>query len=165
MKGDHVVYVTMAESSRPGLKMASRVGGHGCLRSTSIGKAIIASLSETELAALLEDLPQPRVTLRTLVDPDELRLELKRTRERGYAIDNEETEIGARCVGVPILDDADGPLAALSISGPAARIGDIEPDTTAERLWMSSREIASRLGYDATTVRTRSQRPRPNREA
>jgi IclR family acetate operon transcriptional repressor len=152
MDDGQVVYVAMAESSRPGLRMASRVGGHGCLHSTAMGKAILAYLPEAERNQLLTNLPRPRVTPSTLVDLEELHRELERTRERGYAIDNEENEVGARCVGVPILDDTGHPLAALSVSGPAARIADDALGAMANRLWRASREIAAALGNDDPTA-------------
>jgi IclR family acetate operon transcriptional repressor len=156
----HVVYVAMAESSRPGLRMASRVGGHGCLHSTSIGKAILAFLPEPDREALLANLAWTAVTPKTITSLYDLRDELERTRLRGYATDNEENEIGARCVGVPILDGADLPLAAISVSGPMARIDDDALGAMSERLWEASREISSRLGYNIVTTTGVSPQPR-----
>ena len=69
----HVVYVAMAESSRPGLRMASRVGGHGCLHSTSIGKAILAFLPEPDREALLANLAWTAVTPKTITSLHDLR--------------------------------------------------------------------------------------------
>jgi IclR family acetate operon transcriptional repressor len=149
MDDGHVVYLAMAESSRLGLRMASHVGGHGCLHSTSIGKAMLAFLPEPEREAELASLDLLPVTPKTIVDLDELRDELARTRLRGYAIDNEENEIGARCAGVPVLDGDGSPLAAISLSGPTARIDDDALGAMAERLWEASREISSRLGHEA----------------
>jgi len=156
----HVVYVAIAESSRPGLRMASHVGGHGCLHSTSIGKAILAFLPEPDREALLANLAWTAVTPKTITSLHDLRDELERTRLRGYATDNEENEIGARCVGVPILDGADLPLAAISVSGPMARIDDDALGAMSERLWEASREISSRLGYDIVTTTGVSRQPR-----
>ena len=150
--GGHVVYVAMAESNRPGLRMASHVGGHGSLHSTSIGKAMLAFLPENELATLLEHLSLPAVTAKTLTDPSEVRAELEQTRRRGYAIDDEENEIGARCIGVPILDNAARPLAAISISGPIGRIRQDAADSIAERLWRASWDISRRLGQLPATA-------------
>ncbi len=156
----HVVYVAMAESSRPGLRMASRVGGLGCLHSTSIGKAILAFLPEPDREELLANLVWTAVTPKTITNLDDLRDELERTRLRGYATDDEENEIGARCVGVPILDGAGLPLAAISVSGPMARIDDDALGAMSERLWEASREISSRLGYDIVTTTGVSPQPR-----
>jgi IclR family acetate operon transcriptional repressor len=156
----HVVYVAMAESSRPGLRMASRVGGLGCLHSTSIGKAILAFLPEPDRDALISNLVWTAVTPKTITNRDDLRDELERTRLRGYATDDEENEIGARCVGVPILDGAGLPLAAISVSGPTVRIGDDALGAMSERLWEASRKISSRLGYLVATANGASPHPR-----
>ena len=87
------------------------------------------------------------MTPKTITNLDDLRDELARTRLRGYATDNEENEIGARCVGVPILDGAGLPLAGISVSGPTARMNDDVLDAMSNRLWEASREISSNLGY------------------
>jgi DNA-binding IclR family transcriptional regulator len=143
----HVVYVAMAESSRRGLRMASHVGGRDHLHSTSIGKAILAFLPEDQRDDLLLDLPQTGLTLRTITDPARLRADLAQTQQRGYAIDDEENETGARCVGVPILDGHGLPLAGLSISGPSSRIDGEQVPVMAARLWETSLEISRRLGH------------------
>ena len=152
LEDGHAVYVAMAESSRRGLRMSSHVGGRDHLHSTSIGKAILAFLPGTAREELLAVLPRPRVTPRTIVDLDELRAELAMTRRKGFAVDNEENEIGARCVGVPILDGADQPLAAISLSGPVGRFGDDLVNIFVDRLWRSSRDISHRLGHNPPTI-------------
>ncbi|HEY7031869.1 MAG TPA: IclR family transcriptional regulator C-terminal domain-containing protein, partial [Thermomicrobiales bacterium] len=131
-----------------------------CLHSTSIGKAILAFLPEPDREALLANLAWTAVTPKTITNLDDLRHELERTRLRGYATDNEENEIGARCVGVPILDGAGRPLAAISISGPTARIDNGALGAMSERLWKASREISSRLGFDVATANGASPHPR-----
>ena len=152
MDNDDIIYIAMAESSRSGLRMASHVGGHGCLHSTSMGKAMLAFLPDAERDALLAELDLTPVTARTIANLGELREELALTRRRGYAVDNEENEIGARCVGVPILDGDGVPLAAISLSGPTARIDDRALGAIAERLWEASRELSARLGHEVATA-------------
>ena len=147
MDDGHVVYAAMVESSRRGLRMSSHLGGRDHLHSTSIGKAMLAFLPEERLEAMLATVPRPRLTPRTITDLVELRAELTRTRQRGYAIDNEENEIGARCVGVPILDSKGVPLAGLSVSGPSNRIDDARIGIMALGLWQASTEISRRLGH------------------
>ncbi len=147
-----IVYVAMSESSRPGLRMASRVGGSSCLHSTAMGKAILAFFPEADREARITNLELTAVTPKTITDPGQMRDELEQARRRGYAIDNEENEIGARCVGVPILDDSGFPLGAISVSGPTARMNDDALDAMAKRLWAASQEISSNLGYRLTTA-------------
>lgn len=152
LENGRVVYVAMAESSRPGLRMASRVGGGSCLHSTSIGKAILAFLPEPDRELALSHLSWTAVTPMTITNVADLHDELERTRLRGYATDNEENEIGARCVGVPILDGSGLPLAGISVSGPTARMHDDVLDAMSKRLWVASREISSNLGYRFATA-------------
>jgi IclR family transcriptional regulator, KDG regulon repressor len=154
LEDGHAVYVAMAESSRRGLRMASHIGGRDHLHSTSIGKAMLAFMDARARDEVLSTIERPAVTSHTIVDLHLLLAELDATRQRGYAIDNQENEIGARCVGVPILNASGTPFAAISISGPVGRVGDDLLPTMAERLWTASREISRRLGHDLLTIVT-----------
>ncbi len=159
LRDDHILYVGIAESSRPGLLMASYVGNRNHLHSTAIGKVILAFLPERQQQAVLTGYPLPGFTPHTITELDALRDELARVRSQGYAVDNEENEAGARCIGVPILDSQGLPLAGLSVSGPRSRITDGSTARMAERLWAASHEISLRLGHarhDTTGVGTGS---------
>jgi IclR family acetate operon transcriptional repressor len=127
--------------------MASYVGNRNPLHSTAVGKVILAFLPARKQQAILAGYPLPRFTPHTITDPALLGDELARTRRQGYAVDNEENEIGARCIGVPILDSEGFPMAGLSISGPRSRISDEAIGQMVEQLWIASSEIARRLGY------------------
>lgn len=142
-----VIYLAIAESNRRGLRMASFVGGRDHVHSTSIGKATLAFLPESEQEELLTTVSRPPVTERTLTGLDELRSDLARARARGFAIDDEENEIGARCVGVPVLSGGGRPIAAISISGPVGRIQGETIDRIAASLWTASRAISTQLGH------------------
>jgi DNA-binding IclR family transcriptional regulator len=63
-----------------------------------------------------------QLTEHTIVDPSGLRNHLNGVRKNGYAIDNQENEMGIRCVAAPVFDGSDSVVAAISLSGPAARI-------------------------------------------
>ncbi|HET8521899.1 MAG TPA: IclR family transcriptional regulator [Thermomicrobiales bacterium] len=140
-----MVYVAIAES-RQDLRMANRLGSRGPVYATSIGKAVLAYLPAGQQAAMLASVSLRPLTPHTITDPELFRRELEQTRARGYAIDNEENEIGARCVSVPILSH-ELPFAGLSVSGPRSRITDDLIPVIAEKLWEASREISRRLGY------------------
>jgi IclR family transcriptional regulator, acetate operon repressor len=96
----------------------TEVGGPSHAHATGIGKALLAQLSDAELDSLLATAPLVRLTENTICDPAALREELHATRVRGYALDNEETAAGLRCVSVAIDLPKLG-AAALSVSGPA----------------------------------------------
>lgn len=139
-------YLAMAES-RQGLRMASHIGSRDSLHSTSIGKAILAYQEAEQRARLTASLDLVARTAKTITDRVSLAEELDRTRRRGYAIDNEENEDGARCVGVPVLDGAGRPLAGLSLAGPSGRITPERAEELAHSLWEASRAISARLNW------------------
>ncbi len=118
--GDRVLYIDMLESRR-GLRMAAQIGERDHLHSTALGKALLAALSHEDAAALIAGIPLPRLTHSTITSRTALFAEIARIRERGYAVDDEENEMGARCVGVAIRD-AGRPVVALSVSGPSVRM-------------------------------------------
>jgi IclR family acetate operon transcriptional repressor len=117
--------ICMAQvESRRMMRAIARPGGRVKMHCSGAGKAILAFLPERELGRTLERHGLPRFTEKTLTTPKALRAALEQVRARGYAIDDEEHEVGLRCVGAPILDEHGLPLAGLSISGPTARIAD-----------------------------------------
>lgn len=121
---EEIVYIDKLEGDQnpSGLKMASRIGSRNPVHSSAVGKAILASFPEEEVNRFLRKKNLPRRTDNTLTDPVQFKEHLKGVRRRGYAVDNEENEVGIRCVGAPIFDQSRRAVAALSISGPAFRI-------------------------------------------
>lgn len=113
---DQIMYVEKIDN-RQAMQMRSRVGSRGCLHSTSVGKACLAFLPDDEREATLAHLPLPALTKNTITTLDKLCQELETTRKRGYAVDDEENEIGIRCVGAPVFDHSDHIAGAVSISG------------------------------------------------
>lgn len=92
------------------------------LHHSAIGKAALAYLPEQRIEAIIEEYGLPQWTENTITDPEELHEELRRTRERGYAINDEEEVNGLRAVGAPIQTSTLGLVGAVSVSGPASRI-------------------------------------------
>jgi IclR family transcriptional regulator, acetate operon repressor len=117
--------ICMAQvESRRMMRAIARPGGRVKMHCSGAGKAIMAFLPERELGRTLECHGLPRFTEKTLTTPKALRAALEQVRARGFAVDDEEHEVGLRCVGAPILDEHGLPLAGLSVSGPTARIAD-----------------------------------------
>jgi IclR family acetate operon transcriptional repressor len=94
------------------------------MHASSLGKAMLASLSDTEVAQRLHQAGLPRFTARTLTDPDALLADLAAVRRRGWAIDNEEHAEGLRCVGAAIHNEHGEVIGAISVSGPTVRLTD-----------------------------------------
>jgi DNA-binding IclR family transcriptional regulator len=92
------------------------------LHNTALGKAILAHTPEERVGEIVDKHGLPRESERTITDRSELREELDRTRERGYAIDDEERLPGLRCVAAPIEREDGGVYGAISLSAPVSRM-------------------------------------------
>jgi IclR family acetate operon transcriptional repressor len=147
-----VLYLDILESQH-GLRMAARVGAQDCLHSTALGKAILAALPSDEVDQLLKDYQWERRTRHTITTRAPLERELVAVRERGYAVDDQENEEGARCVGVAVLGPRGLPIAALSVSGPATRLSEPVIRRIGDRLKRAAREIEERMGLQTAHVR------------
>jgi len=113
-------YVAQAPG-RHTMRTFTEVGNRVALHCTGVGKALLAAIAPAHAARLLGAGPLEARTAATLTDPVAVRAELELIRERGYALDEGEMEIGVRCVAVGMPGTA--PM-AVSVSGPAARMTD-----------------------------------------
>jgi IclR family transcriptional regulator, acetate operon repressor len=151
LDGLAAVYVDQVPSSRP-MRMFTEIGGRVPAYASGAGKAMLAFQSPASARTLLARARLRPLTPHTLTDRDELQAELERARERGYALDNEEYEPGVVCVAAPILADDATALAAISVSGPAARIREIGLDALGARLVEHAHDISRELGYTPATT-------------
>lgn len=120
LKGIEVHYLHTIESTRA-LRHMTSPHASDYYYSTALGKAFVAFLPPEEQDAILARTEMRPVTSKTLKSVDALKSELKKTRKRGWAFDNEESEEGVVCFGVPLLRN-DRPLVALSLSMPKMRL-------------------------------------------
>ncbi len=88
-----------------------------------------------------------RQTPHTITNSAALKAELLQVRERGYAVDREESMEGAFCVAAPILDSHGRPVASVSISGPTTRFGPSSEQAAADALRAAAAAIRAGLGY------------------
>ncbi len=119
LEGDAVVYLAQVPSRHP-MRMFTEVGRRVEPHSTGVGKALLSQLTDQQVRALCRRTGMPAQTPRTITDPDALVVELQAVRDRGFAVDDAEQEVGVRCVAVPVRD-APAPL-AISVSGPSERV-------------------------------------------
>lgn len=113
--GDQLVYLDKIEG-RGSYAMKSRVGMAIPMHCTSIGKAVLAAMSDTDVRALAARTGLPAATPRTFTDTGELLRHLQKVRARRYAVDDEENEPHTRCVGAAVLDHRGEPVAGVSVS-------------------------------------------------
>ncbi len=157
LDGQDVVYVAKEEGTSP-VRMVSAVGKRFPAYGTGVGKMLLSALSPAELAQRYPlDRPLPSLTSSTITDPVALRAELARTRERGYALDREESTEGLSCVAAPVYDGSGKVVAAMSISVPSMRY---TPDRQAELLALVRRgaqRLSLRLGHWDGTLEKQSE--------
>lgn len=116
-----VVVINTIESPQA-VRMASKIGNRRRLHATGLGKVLLAGLSDKEIFRLTQLKGLCRLTPHTLVSKSGVLAEVRRVRRQGYALDNQENELGGRCVAAPILGPGDRVAAALSISAPVYRM-------------------------------------------
>lgn len=138
LDGDEVVYVAQVPS-RHSVRMFTEVGRRVLPHSTGVGKALLAQSPDDEVRALLARTGMPAATDKTITTPDGFLEELARVRETGFAMDDNEQEIGVRCLAVPVPDSPTS--AAISVSGPAGRV----TEAATERIVPLLREVAAEL--------------------
>lgn len=142
--GSGILYLDILESSLS-LRMAASAGARDDIHSTAIGKAI-ASRWNGHQQEQLASLPMAPKTTRTITSFTQLEQELARVRDRGYSIDDEENETGARCIGAPIFDHSGACVGAISVSGPAIRMTDDRIVQIAQAVQGAANAISERLG-------------------
>lgn len=129
-------------------RQATWLGKRMEVHCTGIGKAIIAYLPEERLNELLRERPLPRHNENTIASAKRLKDDLAATAKRGYSIDDEEDEIGHRCIGVPVFDQTSLVIGAISIAGTSAQITAENAHHLAQRVKRAGASISRLLGYD-----------------
>lgn len=140
-----MVYIDKVDSPNTRI-VYSQVGKRAPMYCTGIGKAVLANMSPADVRYILDSRPLEPLTVHTLTKPEEILEELERVRTNGYAVDNEEVELGLRCVAVPVYDYRKKPVAAVSISCAAAYLNEAKILEAATALGETAKEISKRLG-------------------
>jgi len=143
-----VLYLDKHEPMRT-MRIPSEVGRRNPAHCTAVGKALLAYMPEPELEELVKRQGLRAYTSRTITTLFELKRELARVREQGYAVDNEEFEEGLKCVGAPVRDYSGRVVASISIAGPAFRMTEERIPVLAQSVMEVARELSQELGYRA----------------
>jgi IclR family acetate operon transcriptional repressor len=142
--GTEVVYIAKVESKHA-LRMYSYIGAKLPMYCTALGKAILAFGPPGRTREVLARKLKPR-TPHTITSPDALLAELATIRSQGYALDDEENELGIRCVSAPIFDYTRQAIAAMSISGPSNRMGRERCRELSPLVRESAQRVSRRMG-------------------
>ncbi len=144
---DHeVVYIDVINGPDNMLKTMQRIGKRAPLHATSVGKNILQNYSKEEILKILAEKGMPELTVNTITTPEALFEELETVKNNGVAMDDEECEIGAKCLSVPLIDYTGKVVAAISISGPISRMTDEKVNKMKEYMLRMSEEISKKLG-------------------
>jgi IclR family acetate operon transcriptional repressor len=143
---DDLILIDVLESEKA-IKKGASVGDHDLWHCSALGKAILAHMPEAQAREILERVGMERLTANTIVSLEELVVQLGDVRRIGYATDEEEAEIGLRCVAAPIFEHDEAPRYAISVSGPAARLPLKLLGTVGREVRDVAVELSTRLGY------------------
>jgi len=142
-RDDEIVYIERTSSGRSLVRVVYLVGGSAPLHLTSVGKLFLAEATAQEVKEYAKRTGLPGKTPHSLTTLAALEKELDKIRRHGIAFDNEEAEIGLKCVAAPIHDDEGHLVACLSVSAPTDRHN---PDWI-DQVRRTADEISQALGY------------------
>ena len=142
-QGDEIIYIERAFSERSGMQVVRAIGGRAPLHLTSVGKLFLATDDLQRLRAYAGRTGLHGQTKNSITQLAALEKELSRVRQYQYAHDNEELELGVRCMAAGIFDDQAKLVAGLSISAPASRMD----ETWLVQLQATAHDISRTLGF------------------
>ena len=142
-QGDDIVYIDRAFSERSGMQVVRAIGGRAPLHLTSTGKLFLSLDEPKAIRAYATRTGLSGHNKNSITDLSKLEKELAEVRHTGYAKDNEELELGVRCMAAGIHDDSGKMIAGLSISAPADRL----QEDWKNNLMETAHQISAALGY------------------
>ena len=142
-QGDEIVYVERAYSERSGMQVVRAIGGRAPLHLTSVGKLFLSIDDPLKVRSYATRTGLSGHTRNSITQLPVLERELSKVRQYGIARDNEELEMGVRCIAAGIYDDQGKLLAGLSISAPADRMD----EEWLPKLQATADEISHALGH------------------
>lgn len=148
-QGDEIVYIDRAFSERSGMQVVRAIGGRAPLHLTSTGKLFLSLDEPKAIRAYTTRTGLAGHNKNSITDLSKLEKELAEVRANGYARDNEELELGVRCMAAGIRDDSGKMIAGLSISAPADRL----QEDWLKDLIATAEEISATLGYVAAQTK------------
>ena len=142
-QADEIVYVERTYSERSGMQVVRAIGGRAPLHLTSVGKLFLAADETAKVRAYATKTGLAGHTKNSITQLQTLEKELARVKQLGFARDNEELELGVRCMAAGIYDDQARLVAGLSISAPADRLD----DSWLPKLQDAAKFISTSLGF------------------
>lgn len=148
---DDIVHIAVFPPDRA-IRYYAPLGQREMAHCTGLGKVLLSGLSDEQLEALVDRRGLPGRTDRTVTTISALRTQLGEIRVQGFAVDNEESLIGLRCIAAPIFDERNRITAAISASGPSAEFTDETIPEILQQIRKTAEAISERLGRKAPRV-------------
>ena len=139
-----VVYIDKVDSDHS-IRITSNVGGWNPAHCTGVGKVLLAGLTDVELESTVQEINMKKFTPNTITSMVQLKEIIQNIRLQGYALDNEEIEIGLTCVAAPVKNHKGKVVASISISGPTNRMKD-RLEQMRDEVIVAARNISAELG-------------------
>ncbi|OIJ11557.1 IclR family transcriptional regulator [Anaerobacillus arseniciselenatis] len=146
LDGKEGIYIDKVESSSATV-LYSRIGRRVPINSSGVGKALIAFKSQNEIDNFLKDYDFVRQTENTIMDKESLNKEFEKVRKQGYAIDNEENELGVFCIAFPIKNQNGQVVAAISTSTTVTKQDEVEFSETFKLIKLTAERLSNQLGF------------------
>jgi DNA-binding IclR family transcriptional regulator len=148
LDGPDAVYIEKVEP-QGFIRMDTWVGRRMRVHATSVGKALVAHIPQERLERILSESGTEKRTAKTITMLPKLLKELEKVRAQGYAVDDEENNIGARCVGSPVFNQHGEIEAAVGLSGTVNQVNPQTMPRIVEALKDAARQVSMQLGYRA----------------
>ena len=146
LDGSDVVYLEKLDG-HPNSQMYTQIGHRSPGFCSSIGKCLMAGMSREELGSVLDQCDFIQYTPNTITDRREFISHLRQVRHQGWAMDDEEYEVGHRCIGSAVYDYRGLPIAAISASGSVSVLTDDKLDDTIAKVKLWASQLSRRIGY------------------
>ena len=139
----------VAQACAPGmLRVDTPLGSREPLYCTAVGKALLAEAKPLSVRTLIGSAPLTRYSPNTITNLEMLITELQRSRDRGYAFDDEELHAGVRCIAAGVRDHSAAIVAAVGISAPASRLTRERTAALVDAVQRTARDLSAELGYE-----------------
>lgn len=146
LDGPEAVYIEKVEP-QGFIRMDTWVGRRMRVHATSVGKALVAYIPPQQLEKIISGSGMEKRTAKTITSLPRLVKELERVRAQGYAVDDEENNLGARCVGAPVFNQQGAIEASLGLSGTIHQVNEQTMPRILEALKDAARHVSMQLGY------------------
>lgn len=146
LDNNEVLYIAKQEST-DSVKTVSDIGIKLPSYCSGVGKVLLSGLSKRHIQQIADKTGLKKYTEFTITDFQRLWVEMEKIRRQGFAIDNQEYQLGLRCIAVPIRNSSGNVTAALSISGPISRMNGKVFERNKMTLMKISHEISHKMGY------------------